>query len=151
MARGKGDFGVHVEGLDSALRALDEFGGEAPGRVRAEMRQVAEQGSNMAAFIAASRGDVYAGAGDHGDPARRDGDLVAKISVRLAGRDRFAVTEFSRTRTKKYPGGYPYPRRIEFGLPGRAFMGPMAKRMEPIARERLTGTIDALIAEKGLE
>ena len=141
--------GVHIEGLNETIRALAELDAEFPTRMRDELKDVAQQGSDMAAFIASSRGDIYHGAGDHGDPSRRDGDLVAKISVRRAGPDSFAAVEYSTTTTKKYPR-YPYPRRIEYGSPGRAFMRPMADRMGPIAESRMDLMADRLIEEKGL-
>lgn len=142
--------GVHIEGLKEAVAKLSEFDAELPEKMRGGLKDLAAQGSDMAAFIASSKGDVYKGAGDHGDPARHDGDLVQKISVRRAGPDSFAVVEYSRTRTKKYPGGYSYPRRLEYGAGGRAFMRPMRDRMEPIATESMTMMIDRLIEEKGL-
>lgn len=143
------NIGIHVEGLREAIHAFEEFDAETPHRLRGELKDVAQQGSDMAAFIATARGDIYHGAGDHGDPARHDGDLVAKISVRKAGPDGYAAVEYSTTSTKKYPR-YSYPRRIEYGTPGRAFMRPMADRMGPIAQARLDLMIDTLIAEKGL-
>lgn len=117
--------------------------------MRDELKDVAQQGSDMAAFIASARGDIYHGAGDHGDPSRHDGDLVNKISVRKAGADGFAAVEYSTTSTKKYPR-YSYPRRIEYGMSGRAFMRPMADKMGPIAEARMDLMADRLIEEKGL-
>lgn len=140
---------VHIEGLKAALRAFEEFGAEAPTKIREELKNIAQQGSDMAAFIASARGDIYKGAGDHGDPSRHDGDLVQKISVRRAGPDAYAAVEYSTTTTKKYPG-YSYPRRIEYGMSGRAFMRPMSDKMGPIAQERLELKIDELIEEKDL-
>lgn len=144
------NIGVHIVGLKEAMTALAELDAEFPHRMRDELKDVAQQGADMAAYIASSRGDVYHGAGDHGDPSRHDGDLVSKISVRRAGPDAFAAVEYSKTRTQKYPGGYPYPRRIEYGMSGRAFMRPMSDRMGPIAQARLDLMADLLIEEKGL-
>jgi hypothetical protein len=145
----RGGFGVHIEGLKETVDALDEIDAELGERLRRELRDIAQTGSDMAAYIAASKGDIYKGVGDHGDPGRRDGDLVHKIKVKDMPGIAYKVVEYSRTRTKRYPSGYRYPNRLEYGMSGRAFMAPMRDAMEPIAVDRLRLMADKLIEEKG--
>jgi len=147
-----GDFSIKIEHLDATVRAFDEGAVKQEEETRLTLRAVAERVAEAARGEATLKGDIYHGAGDHGDPTRHDGDLVHKITVRSAGGGgfRLAVVESSRTRTKKYPEGYPYPRRLEYGNGGaRAFMAPAAELMTPVANQMFDDMTDHVWESEG--
>jgi len=142
---------MHVEGLTEAIRAMEEVGLKTPPEFMAELRLIGDKVAEGARGEAVLKGDVYHGVPtDHGDPSRRPGDLANKIKTYSGGPMRVIVREYSRTRSRKYPGGYPYPSRIEYGYGGvRAFMRPAAVLMQPVAEEMAAGMMDRIIESEG--
>lgn len=145
------EFGVEVEGLQEAVAALTGFRTRLRVKLADRLRDGADLTRKAASGEAVLKGDVYHGKPtDHGDPARMPGDLAHKIKVRMASLFTYDVVEYSRTRSRRYPGGYPYPRRIEYGPGGKAFMEPTARLMTPVVERMVSDMIDELEAEEDL-
>jgi hypothetical protein len=140
---------VRIEGATETAHQFQDSTLKVPERLDATLEKGAGLVRDMARMIAQSKGDIYTGRGDHGDPSRAPGDLIRKISVRRAGESRFDVVEHSRTRTQRYPGGWPYPNRIEYEGGGRAFMRPAAEAMTPVITTMVDSMLDRLFAEEG--
>ena len=145
------DFTVRVHGLDEAMVAFTEIGGKTPVELRDKLMDIAERVAEAARGEAAMKGLFYKGAGDHGDPSTYPGELIDKIRARRgSGRVAARVTEFSSTHTEKYPSGYSYPRRFEYGQGGRrAFMRPAAELMQPVAERMASDMMDEIIDMEG--
>ena len=142
---------MHVEGLTEAIRAMEELGLKTPVELRDELGKIGEKVAEGARGEAVLKGDVYHGVPtDHGDPGRRPGDLANKIKVYPGGPYKVIVREYSKTRSRKYPGGYAYPARIEYGDGGvRAFMRPAAELMQPVAEEMVSLMMDRIVESEG--
>ena len=142
---------MHVEGLTEAIRAMEEIGLKTPIELQAELGVIGERVAEGARGEAVLKGDVYHGTPtDHGDPARRPGDLANKIKVYPGGPYKVIVREYSKTRSRRYPGGYPYPTRIEYGDGGvRAFMRPAAQLMQPVAEQMVSDMMDQITESEG--
>lgn len=106
---------VHIRGLADFRRDLRRIDPELAKGVREGLRDSAQ----IVAYEAQRRA-----------PAQT-GRLRASIKGAASG-DRAVVRVTARRVSKKYPSGYPYPRRIEFGRGGEPFIGPAleAKRSE---------------------
>jgi len=145
------EFGIEVEGLQEAVAALTGFRVRMRVRLADTLRDGADLVRKGASGQAVLRGDVYHGKPtDHGDPGRMPGDLAHKIKVQMRSLFTYDVVEYSRTRSRAYPGGYPYPRRIEYGPGGKAFMAPTARLMSPLVERMVSDMIDELEAEEDL-
>jgi hypothetical protein len=142
-------FKIRIDGATATAREFQNLSLRVPDRLRDTLEKGASRLRDAAQAEAIGKGDVYAGRGDHGDPARKPGDLARKISV-YRYPTRFDVVEHSRTRTRLYPGGYAYPRRLEYGGGGaRAFMRPAAEKMAPVITVMVDEMLDRLFLEEG--
>lgn len=111
---------IRIDGLADFRRDLKRID---PALVKG-VRVALKEGAEIVAVEARHRSPVLSG--------------LTKGSVRsFASGNRAGVRVNARRASPRYPGGYPYPRRLEFARGGaRAFVGPAleAKRDEVIAR-----------------
>lgn len=117
---------VHVEGLAqfrAALRRIDP-------QLAKGVREGLKDGAQIVANEARQRAPV------------RTGSLVASVRAFASG-NRAGVRVNARRPSRKYPAGYPYPRRIEFeGGGARAFVRPALAARADDVRRRIGYVID---------
>jgi len=111
---------IYIEGLADFRRDLRRIDPELAKGVREGLKDAAQ----IVAYEAQRRAP------------RRTGRLVASVRAFASG-NRAGVRVTARKVSRAYPGGYPYPRRIEYEAGGRgAFVAPAlaAKQVEVTRR-----------------
>jgi hypothetical protein len=116
---------VHIRGLADFQRDLRRIDPELAKGVREGLRDSAQ----IVAYEAQRRAPV------------RTGKMRASIKGAASG-NRAVVRVTARRASKKYPGGYPYPRRIEYGQGGEPFIGPALEATRPEVERRMGYVLD---------
>lgn len=115
---------VRIEGLREFRRDLRRIDAELPKGVTKALKASAE--------IVATEARIRA-------PVGPSGRLKGSIRSFTRG-DRAGVRVNAKRRSPRYPGGYPYPRRIEFQL--RPFLHPALVAKQRQVAERMERVID---------
>lgn len=117
---------VRIEGLADFRRDLRRINPALAKGVRVGLKDAAQ----IVAYEAQRRAPVASGA------------MKASVKAFASG-NRAGVRVNARRVSAKYPSGYRYPRRIEFGKGGaRAFVGPALEAKRPDVMRRLGYVID---------
>lgn len=139
---------VQVEGLRELrgfARRIDRAAGQPtllPG-YRAAIKEAAEPVA-VEARKRAPRSPLPLGTGR--SPRKR---LADSITINVSGADALIRAGGTR-RSPSYPGGYRFPRRLEYEAGGRrAFLAPALEAKADEVREAMGGVLDALESEWG--
>jgi HK97 gp10 family phage protein len=126
---------IAVEGLRDLMRALKEMDKTTRKEVRAKLREVGKIVADEAKSQATSK------------MTQRSGNLVRSIKVSVTQRS-VSIVAGALKRSAKYPSGYNYPKRHEYGSGGkRAFMNPALEDKQEEVIERFEEILDELEKE----
>lgn len=128
---------IQIEGLRELDRALARMDAGLRKELQAKLRGVAEVAAGAARTIAASKGLED----DRPPPGGGLIDTIKPFATR--GSAGFRVT--AKRASRGYPGGYAYPRRLEYG--GHQFARPAIVATSPYMRRQVIGVLDWLAHE----
>lgn len=123
---------IAVEGLRDLMRSLKEMDKTTRKEVRAKLREVGKIVADEAKSQASSK------------MTSRSGNLIRLIKVSVTQRS-VSIVAGAMKRSPKYPSGYNYPRRHEYGSGGkRAFMNPALDEKQEEVIKRFEEILDEL-------
>ena len=126
---------VAVTGLRDLMRALRHMDKAARTEIRDKLRSVGQIVADEAKSIAKEK------------MAMRTGALLRSIRVRVLQRGVFVVAAAKR-RSKSWPAGYNYPKRLEYAQNKRfAFLRPALEAKQEEAIEKMNEVLDEIERE----
>ena len=128
---------VTVRGLQELDRAFGRFQGDLRKELRAELRRVGEPVAETARGLVQANGLV------------QSGKLLNSIRLSVRGGSLF-IRDTAVRRSPKYPDGYSYPSRMEYGKGGaRAFLRPAVEQDTEMVVEALDRMLGRLANDNG--
>lgn len=126
---------VAVTGLHELMKALRNMDKAQRREVALKLRAVGEVVAEQA------RANVRA------KTVTRTGRLLRAVGVRVFQRS-IAVVAAAKAKSRKYPRGYNYPRRLEYGFGGRfTFLRPALKAKQAEAAQKMEEVLETMEKE----